>query len=79
MIEDQACRLCLYWSEDPGDYQVGYCCRYPPTIVPDPDRPSGRLTRRDIFGETQFPVTDRNEWCGEWKEREEQGSDERTE
>ena len=58
----ESCRTCRFWENNhyyyaPKDKEKvkGDCLRYPPTIISNK-------------GETELPVTNAYDWCGEWKE-----------
>lgn len=62
--KDQECGNCRFWMDKKKGYTArrGNCCRNPPTLVShgqpfdDEDRESA----------TQYPITLKDEWCGEW-------------
>ena len=53
------CALCVYWKTDQvGSHPMaGHCHRYPPGVYINPT--SGTIVQK-------FPMTERNQWCGEW-------------
>lgn len=50
-----ACNSCSFFKADPKD-DLGFCYRYPPTIV----------QLGDLDFDSIFPVVARDEWCGEF-------------
>ena len=53
------CSQCVYWVTDrsPDAATTGHCHRYPPAVSINPQ--SGTAVQK-------FPLTDRQNWCGEW-------------
>lgn len=50
------CKTCVYWKE--VKTILGHCRRYPPII--------------ECTDKTSFPMTDRLDWCGEYKNKDNQ-------
>ena len=68
MIE-RRCGNCIFWEQIDAGEDYGMCRRYPPTPFPD-------VTINDdsaMGGNSEFPVVDKRDWCGEIKLR---GNDE---
>lgn len=54
---DRVCANCLHWAVDEEDPSMGYCQRFPPAVLYDPEEGSFTL----------FPCTTAADWCGEHK------------
>ena len=54
METEQKCERCVYWDYDAENRHqtVAECCRYPPIVIGD---------------DHGFPLSNRTEWCGEFK------------
>ena len=65
MIEEN-CENCKYWKYF-GDDDQGYCRRFPPVFIFEPDNmDKDDETFREFYAWGQ-PVVVMNDWCGEWK------------
>lgn len=53
------CETCVFWKPRSMTYD-GSCRQRPPVLVVDPE---------DGTAITRWPVTDRDDLCGEWKTR----------
>ncbi len=55
------CATCLYWHQTS-------CHRYPPIALE-----KNRYTSNGVVGDTiiiaRFPTTTADEWCGEWRDK----------
>jgi hypothetical protein len=52
----KVCETCRFWEEDDDSRADGFCHRYPKSIAYE--------------GIDFFPEANRNDWCGEWAEKE---------
>lgn len=53
------CGRCVYWEADTTlpTATIGHCHRYPPGVA---------FNSKSAALVQKFPITDSNEWCGEW-------------
>jgi hypothetical protein len=59
------CDQCAYWVRSDADPASGWCHRYPPTASPDAE-----VDNLDNIGWWMNPVTEEDDWCGEWASKE---------
>jgi hypothetical protein len=58
---DRQCQTCCHWSTPIAYHRgTGWCHRYPPTFDDSPARV-----------QSAFPETRENDWCSEWKKKNE--------
>jgi hypothetical protein len=64
----EKCCTCRFWqSVSSGAAPVaGYCRRSPPVILDMIVEPEGDLQISDIAAATAYPVTNDDDWCGEY-------------
>lgn len=58
-LDIPACKICAFWSH------AEECRRYPPTVILVPSNDGAGLIVNKL--ERKFPVTNPNDWCGEYK------------
>lgn len=66
---DNVCEGCRYWDRRNADSEVGRCMRHPPVIVPEFANPFGDegMSLFDLqWNATTWPITDGEDFCGEW-------------
>jgi hypothetical protein len=57
MLLRPTCKTCAYFSLPGDNHETGWCMRYPPRLVVQPDVP-------DRLSEV-WPVVEPTNWCGE--------------
>ncbi len=62
------CESCRFWKEHFSD-KKGNCCRYPPKLIDFFLKQSEDILEDLLFVGTRFPVTQHDEFCGEFKEK----------
>ena len=62
-MSKESCQSCQFWT-----FPTGLCRRYPPRVYGDTQ---GNMRGGDgqvwTNVEAEYPVTGRNDWCGEYK------------
>ena len=62
VVLSEMCKNCKFVQEHTGSYTGSMTChRYPPTIHPD---------NAQMNCSAKFPLVDANQWCGEFKQKE---------
>jgi hypothetical protein len=74
--ELRQCGNCEFWKpfppadqENPSEDDHGHCRRYPPYPIVDLKEPVSADTMGESAGWWMFPMTDRCDWCGEWRQK----------
>lgn len=66
---NENCENCIYWKRYYNETISGFCRRYPPKVF-----------YFDNLGFTsELPRVDENDWCGEWKFKEDSNLNKRFE
>jgi hypothetical protein len=60
MVDTEACRVCRFWLAPERSAGAGHCRRYAPKPNTEPI-PTQKCT--------EWPLTLRDDWCGEFEER----------
>ena len=72
MSEDrqEQCETCKWWDNRDfsitTDAPIGYCRRNPPQILVGEYGSPGRHKYEGIWNATEFPITEEEDFCGEW-------------
>lgn len=67
------CKTCRFWHKAEEQYVFGDCHRYPPVtgftfdIRPGKWGEGGSATISRNPARTEYPNTNQDEWCGEWR------------
>lgn len=67
-MKEEICNNCEYWISHKGNKSEGECHRRSPSVIP---LVNGVFTFLTTYSSTEFPETEFDDWCGEFKEEKE--------